>query len=394
MRLLKVRLPNLRLPAMRPPSMRPIALALPAVRLPRARAGRALIGLWTVMLLAAATLAGVLQWLGPPPRAPLKPPPGHGRTVAVAQVSQLSATQPGAPLPPRQTPAGTAAPPRHDIAPPDRALLEPAPQDPGAMLPRRAADGREARRLYAAPAPALPEGTPRIAILLDGVGLSGADSLDAIASLPAAVSLAVSPYAIAPGTVLDAARSTGHELLLSLPMEPAGAPLDDEGAEAMSEHVTPEENLRRLDWSLSRIQGYAGVTDATAGLDGERFAASSQFADVARRLAGRGLFYLDAMPDQPVPGAIAAVRADLRLDAEPDAAFDAQLATLERLAIGRGSAVAVAGPVFPLTVRRLAEWARGLRAHGLVLVPVSSLAREAARTPAGPPSQDPSGGTR
>ena len=105
------------------------------------------------------------------------------------------------------------------------------------------------------------------------------------------------------------------------------------------------------------------------------------------------------MPDQPVPPGIAAVHADLVLGAEADAGrldaqLDAQLAGLERLAISKGSAVGIAGPVFPVTIRHLAEWARGLPSRGLVLVPISSLAREPQRTPTGPAAQLPSGGTR
>ena len=90
------------------------------------------------------------------------------------------------------------------------------------------------------------------------------------------------------------------------------------------------------------------------------------------------------------PAGIAAAHADLRLDAASD--FDAQLAGLERLAISRGSALAIVGPVFPVTVRRLAEWTRGLPERGLVLVPVSSLAREPQAKP-GPATQLQPGGT-
>jgi polysaccharide deacetylase 2 family uncharacterized protein YibQ len=343
------------------------------VPLPASRAGRALVALWAAVLLAAAVLVATLQWLGPPARptvatAPAKPQPLPARLSAAAAPPAVKV--PAAPA--------VVASGRGDITRPDPALLEPALLEPGMMLPRISHDGREAARLYAAPAPAVPAGARPIAILLDGVGLSSADSFDAIDSLPSAVSLAVSPYAAEPGAVLDAARKAGHELLLSLPMEPAGAPADDEGTKALTMQVDPDENLRRLDWSLSRIQGYAGVTNASSGLNGENFAGSPQFAAVAHALAGRGLFYVDATPDAPVPDGIAGVDADLRFDTPPDAAgIDRQLAQLERVASGKGSAIGVVGPVYPITVRRLADWARTLPARGLVLVPVSSLVRPA-----------------
>ena len=245
------------------------------------------------------------------------------------------------------------------------------------MIPRIAADGRQARTVYAAAVPPLPAGVKRVAILLDGLGLSSAASLDAIDNLPAAVSLAVSPYAVAPAALLDAARQAGHEILLSLPMQPARAPLDDEGGYALTEQVGAETNLMRLQWALSRFAGYAGVTNAFLGMAGARFADSEQFGAITQRLGRRGLFYLDATPGAAPPVGVAWVDADLRLDDPPDAAaIDQGLAALEQLARRKGSAIGVAGPIFPVTVRRLADWARSLRARGLVLVPVSSLVHD------------------
>ena len=333
------------------------------VSLPASRAGIALLAFWALLLLSGAILVGTLQWLGPPRRLTMvaHPPKVIAKVVA-----------PKPPIAARPVPAAAA---RHDIAAPDSALLESASSNgPGAMLPRIGADGREARLVYAAPVPVVPAGAKRIAILLDGVGLSAADSLDAIDQLPPAVSLAVSPYAADPAATLSAARAAGHELLLSLPMEPANAPVDDEGSKAMTEQVDIDDNTQRLDWALSRIQGYAGVTNATSGLGGERFAPSPQFVTVAGMLARRGLFYLDATPATLVPEAVPGVVADLRLDDPPDAdSIGRQLAQLEKIAIARGSAIGVAGPLYPVTIRRLADWARTLPARGLVLVPVSSL---------------------
>ena len=332
--------------------------------LPTARAGRALIGFWAVLLLGTLIAVATLQWLGPPRRS-------EPRTKAAA-------TERGAAAP--ALPAASAVPPvRTAIAPPDPALLEPAPGLAGATLPRIAADGRQARIVYAAPAPAVAPGTRRIAILLDGIGLSQADSLDAIAQLPSPVSLAVSPYSVEPQELLRAARARGHELLLSLPMQPADA-LDDEGARALNDAISPEQNQQRLNWSLSRIRGYAGVTNAFVGMDGGRFRQSAQFVRIADLLARRGLFYLDATPGAAIPTGIASLQADLRLDGPfGSTGIDSQLAQLQQIAQHNGSAVAVAGPVFPVMVQKLADWARTLPQHGFILVPVSSLIRPARR---------------
>lgn len=348
------------------------------VPLPASRAGRSLIAFWAVSLLAAAALAGTLQWLGPPPHAAARMAMEFGapKFAAALVPAVRPAPRPAAALPAPALPAGPAG-----IAPPNAALLEPAPHYAGALLPRISHDGRDAQHVYAARVPVVPPGSKRIAILLDGVGLSAADSLDAIDQLPAAVSLAVSPYATEPGAVLDSARRAGHELLLSLPMEPARSPLDDEGAKALTEQVDIDENTQRLEWSLSRIQGYAGITNAAAGLGGERFVASPPFIPITRLLAQRGLFYLDATPGTAAPAGIAGLAADLRLDDPPDAAsIDRQLGRLEQIALRNGSAIGVAGPLYPVTIRRLADWTHALASRGLVLVPVSSLVHPADKT--------------
>ena len=364
------------------------------LRLPQSRAGRALLASWAVALLGSACLIGVLQWLGPPPGIVASGP--VRRLAAVAGRGASASWLPARALPAARSvllaraevPASrrSRAPilPRLEIAPLATALLEPAPHDPSAALPRIAGDGRRASVVYAADAPFVPAGSKRVAILLSGFGLSSAASQDAVDQLPAAVSFAVSPYAEDPAALLDAARKAGHELLLSLPMEPARSPLDDEGTEALTEQVNPDENARRLEWSLSRIQGYAGVTNAAGGLDGEAFAGSAQFPAIVGALARRGLFYLDATPQGAVPGAIEAAGADLRLDQPADlhldqpagvTSIDRQLAALEQVARVKGSAIGVAGPPFPVTIRRLADWIQALPARGLVLVPVSSLTR-------------------
>ncbi|TLU73995.1 divergent polysaccharide deacetylase family protein [Lichenicoccus roseus] len=329
-------------------------------RLPGSRTGRALVVFWTALLLAGGIAALTLQWLGP-----IRPPP------AVRQVAALT------PRPAiRIRPVPPAPEPARPIATPDDALLEAAPDYDGFELPRIAADGRQARLVYAGrpPRPSVPP-HPVIGILLEGLGLSAADSADAIGSLPAPVSLAVSPYAPDLEPLLAEARRQGHELLVSLPMEPLHAPNDDEGPQQLTDDLDTDQNQRRLEWALSRLQGYAGVTNALSGLAGEGFARLPAFAPIARGMGARGLFYLNATPGADRPLGVWSATADVRLDETQDAAaIDARLLLLEQTASRNGHAIGVAGPLYPVTVARIAEWSRGLAARGMILVPVSSLA--------------------
>ncbi len=71
---------------------------------------------------------------------------------------------------------------------PDDRLVEKARFGP---LPRRARDGATPARVYARPpalVPAFKPGTPRVAILVAGMGLDGAATDEAIQSLPPEVS--------------------------------------------------------------------------------------------------------------------------------------------------------------------------------------------------------------
>jgi polysaccharide deacetylase 2 family uncharacterized protein YibQ len=149
--------------------------------------------------------------------------------------------------------------------------------------------------------------------------------------------------------------------------------------------LLPEENARRLDWVLSRVTGYVGVTGALGRLRGERFAADGDLmAPLLRAVAGRGLLYIDPRPDAASLPEAWSRRVDLVVDdTEAASSLDARLAELARIARERGSALGLAGAVRPVTVERIAAWASQLAAQGIALAPVSALV-EAPRKPEAP----------
>ncbi|HYZ64815.1 MAG TPA: divergent polysaccharide deacetylase family protein, partial [Acetobacteraceae bacterium] len=278
-------------------------------------------------------------------------------------------------------PAPAPSPPRAPpfdgrIASPDPALLEPSRAFPPAMLPRVAPDGRTPRVVYARrfdPA----DKRPRIGIILAGLGMSEADSRMAIDTLPGAVTLAFSPYVNNPDPLLDQARGRGHEMLISVPMEPQGYPLNDAGSRSLLTGADAAQNRANLEWALSRIQGYVGATGAFEGMRGERFAEQTVGLTAALEDVGkRGLLYIDPRPGRTAPGpaGLPSRAVDVVIDDPPARAeIEAKLAALERLAREKGSALGLAGPVRPVTVERIASWARGLEERGLVLAPVTAI---------------------
>ena len=252
-------------------------------------------------------------------------------------------------------------------------MEEPAPYFRLAQLPRPGPDGTLPMRVYAAYADPK-EQRPRVGVLLAGLGMNQADSLAAIRELPPDISLAVSPYAPAPSGLLAAARQAGHEVLVSIPMEPEGYPLNDEGNMALRTTLPEMENRHRLEWSLSRLRGYVGATGALGALHGERFGGVPELmAPVLDQLAQRGLLYIDPRPGAPAPPGVVGRSVDLVLDAPGNGGMEAALERLERLAREHGSALGLIS-LSPAAIEALSVWTRALDSKQLALTPVSALA--------------------
>jgi hypothetical protein len=217
---------------------------------------------------------------------------------------------------------------------------------------------------------------PSVAIVIGGLGIGAAKTSDAILKLPAAVTLAFTPYGADPGKLVERARAQRHEVLLQIPMEPFDYPDNDPGPQTLLTTLGAEQNLDRLFWHLSRFQGYAGI----ANFMGARFVvADAAMQPIVREAAKRGLGWLD---DGSVPRSVASAlaeaqampfaRGDVSIDAVPTAAeIDRALAKLESLAKQRGTAVGIASAL-PVSIERIAAWTRSLESRGVLLVPLTT----------------------
>src|SRR5690606_33536937 len=138
------------------------------------------------------------------------------------------------------------------------------------------------------------------------------------------------------------------------------------------------ENLDRLRWALSRFAGYVGIVNDM----GSRFTASEAAMNlVLGELRMRGLMFLDARSSTYTVGA--QVARNLRVpravnnryidNEQTEEAIRARLAELETVAQSYGAAAGI-GRLYPVTIKVVADWARGLSARGIDLVPVSAVA--------------------
>ncbi|WP_245422081.1 divergent polysaccharide deacetylase family protein [Alsobacter soli] len=272
------------------------------------------------------------------------------------------------------------APVRLAVAP-DKRLVE---RSRHGVLPKVGADGSRPADVYARPAPVLPPKTlGRVAIVISGMGLSQASTSDSIVRLPPDVTLAFAPYGAELERQVARAREDGHEVLLQAPMEPFDYPDNDPGPHTLTSGAQASENLDKLFWVMSRFSGYVGVMNHM----GAKFTSSEQaLTPVLKELAARGLIVLDdgSSARSLVPAVagslkLPAARADAVVDASPKASsIDDQLARLESIARERGVAIGVASAL-PVSIERIAQWAKTLEARGLVLAPLSAVVAKPGR---------------
>lgn len=303
--------------------------------------------------------------------------------VAMVPVAPPPAPAPPAPAaPPAAPPAMAAGGPPVSAAPNAEFPLAPAPvmglveESRFGPLPRIGEDGRKPWQVYARPFPAN-DRRPRIAIVIADMGLSGVTTMNGLQKLPAAVTLSFVPYAERLDNWIERARTKGHEVMMSIPMEPVTFPRDDPGPNALLSGMSHERLIERLDMSLGKGAGYVGITTTT----GSKFTTRPDvMAPVIEAVKQRGLLFVDAKVAPRSVGASMAEAAgvprawvDRMIDRDlARGAIDDQLKELENIARTQGAAVGLGYP-YPSTIERINLWITGLQDRGLVLAPVSAV---------------------
>tara|TARA_R110002072_G_scaffold36053_1_gene106120 strand:- start:186 stop:1397 length:1212 start_codon:yes stop_codon:yes gene_type:complete len=251
------------------------------------------------------------------------------------------------------------------------------PSDRSARLlaaPPTDGDARQDWRRYAVRVAAA-QGRPRIAIVLDDLGLNRAGTRTAI-KLPGPLTLAFMTYAEDLTRQTQSARQQGHELLVHVPMEAERETIDDK-YRPLKLKQTPDELQANLDWGLGRFKGFVGINNHMGSLLTQNRPAMTQ---IIQTLKARGLLFLDSRTSGRSLGVRVAEELgvpnqhrDVFLDHIPTDAFVAQqLDEVERLAVEYGQAIAIGHPR-DATLAALKTWLPRMKAKGYQLVPISAL---------------------
>jgi uncharacterized protein len=307
--------------------------------------------------------------------------PDGGRAEAIAMIKEAPAVTgslshdalvPGQVKPPLEGQIQLAALPAMPAPSGLPGLLEQSAFGP---VPRISPDGRRPREAYARRAPEAGEGVPRIVLVVGGLGISQTGTQKAIETLPEDVTLAFAPYGSSLQRWVDKARGEGHEVLLQVPLEPAGYPEKNPGEHTLLVSNDRAASQQDMAWVLSRVTSYAGVMNYMGGrFTGDERALTRFLGEIGHR----GLFYLDD-GSSPLSRAatvgtglqVPVVTGDLVLDRQRSrASIERELASLEAIARSRGLAVGVAS-AFPASVAALADFAREAGERGIVVVPAS-----------------------
>ncbi len=267
--------------------------------------------------------------------------------------------------------------PAPPLAPPVSSPLTRTDRPRPAATPRPARISRPPRTSPSARI-ALAAGPALAAIVIDDLGNELAPA-ERIAAWKEPVAGAVLPGVAFSADSARALSQGGKEVLLHLPMEPAGYPKVRPGPGVILTSQSEAEITRTLEGDLASVPGAVGVNNHMGSV---ATADPRVMRVVARVLSERGLFFLDSRTtvqtvaertaeEASVPAVSRRVFLD---DVETEAAVSAQLSELVRRAKAEGAAVAIGHP-YPVTLAVLEAELPRLAGKGVRLVRVGELVK-------------------
>lgn len=313
----------------------------------------------------------------PTPPVPVETAP-EANPQAPAETTPETVPAPEDPKDGEQKPEAKASAPAVAVTPTAEPNPEITEEVNGMRLPIIGKDGTKPWRYYSKPYERT-RNQPMVAIIVTGLGIGKAVTQDAL-TLHENIALSFSPYAREIAMWAPAVRANGHELLVDLPLQPANYPATDPGPNALLLERGPADAEKQLQWAFSRFPAFIGAVTPT----NEAFTANDEgIKMLLQSFANRGLLFV--MGVEPyrketrdvVDATVgtAALISNVFIDEEPSlSTIQQRLTQLEEQAKRSGYAVGIA-QAYPLTIQQLKEWSQTLEKKGIVLVPVSAIAK-------------------
>lgn len=220
---------------------------------------------------------------------------------------------------------------------------------------------------------------PIISIVITGMGLSDQATEAALHAMPPDITFSLSPYSAAPDMWAQESRARGHEVWMSLPLEPVSYPLKDTGPNTLVIGAPERDNLMKLMWLMGRGTGYAGFI---AGQETDFVNSAADMKPVVGAIYSRGLGFAENAANAGAAAATLAMSMDAPYtaidiwldDTATQESIHAALDELEKKALAQGGAAGVIRAL-PVSYQEITRWLTTLDAKGIVLAPLSAQTR-------------------
>jgi uncharacterized protein len=242
----------------------------------------------------------------------------------------------------------------------------------------RISNGKKPAEVYARNVPLgiIHSDSPKIVIILGGMGLNEKLTASAIKELPGDVTLAFAPYGNNLQAQVDKARSQGHEVLLQLPLEPVGYPASNPGPKTLLADGIESENMDALYWHMSRFAGYTGIVNY---MGGRYLASAPAVKPLLLELRKRGLLFIEdgslplsASEETAKSLQFQVRRAQTVIDTDPNAdSITTALGLLEEEAKTNGVAIGT-GSGLDITIKTVSDWVKAAADRGVIIIPASA----------------------
>lgn len=228
------------------------------------------------------------------------------------------------------------------------------------------------------PSPLIPaHPRAKVAIIIDDCGYSATSCLPFL-RLPIPLTISVLPLTPHGRQIAAAALAAGKYVILHLPMQPE-SPNAHPGPGAILDDMSDEQIRRQVALDVNFLPDVPGANNH---MGSKATSDPRVMADVLSVFKDRHLFFIDSMTAPTTVAAtmagklgIPTARRDVFLDDRTDLHYiQRQVAILARVALARGTAIAIGHP-HPTTWQAITDAIGPMEAQGIEFVPVQSLVR-------------------